>query len=106
MSRHTGLRGCVIMPSPWDYLIHPNKEIDHENSRYASHPGRHRRQPAPSLACGPHGCHRTLYRQIVRRKGGRRKAHGKHPIRRRRNFGNGGSCGGSSQLGHLLVSLP
>ena len=41
MSRHTGLRGCVIMLSPWKYLTNSNKENDHENLRIASLPGRH-----------------------------------------------------------------
>lgn len=104
--RHSGLRGCVIMSSSWSKLIHPNKETDHENSRITSHSGRHRCEPASSLAFGHHGCHRPLSTRLVNRKGGRRKTHGRYPIRRRRNFGDGGSRGGASGLGHLLVPFP
>ncbi|MBN8579273.1 MAG: hypothetical protein J0L96_01285, partial [Anaerolineae bacterium] len=82
MSRLTGLAGCVIMPSPWDYLIHSKKETDHENLRTTSHPGRHRRIPAASLVVGWHGCHRPVSGPLIKRKGGRRKPQSRHPIHR------------------------
>ena len=108
--RHTGLRGCVIMLSPWKYLTNPKKETDHENPRNASHPGRHRRQPAQSLVIGSHGFHRPFTGQItqklsLRSKGGRRKTHGKYSFRRRRDPRNGGSSGSQQGLGHLLVPV-
>ena len=67
--RHTGLRGCVIMLSPWKYLTIPKKETDHENPRNASHPGRHCRQPARQPLAGARlgciGIGKIIMRQIV-----------------------------------------
>ena len=109
--RHTGLRGCVIMLSPWKYLTIPNKETDHENLRIllilvaiaASQPNHWLSVVMASIA---HFLGSIAQTHSLRSKGGRRKSHGKYSFRRRRDPRNGGSSGTPSRLGHLLVSLP